>query len=194
MNIKTDPMQKIIFLTLIFGCALTGCNNQNVSSSKEIKQYSAGQLYNNENISGIAFNKDESKVLVNSDQTGIENLYELTLSDTTMRPLTHSVKESLYGIDYLPGTDSYLYASDQGGNENDHIFLKKSGDTATVDITPWPGSKNQMHNWSTDKKAIFISSNRRDPKYFDIWRADTSNWNFKLFYQNDSGYNVGAIS
>src|SRR6185437_7687111 len=87
-----------------------------------------------------------------------------------------------------------LYASDQGGNENDHIFLKKSGDTATVDITPWPGSKNQMHNWSTDKKAIFISSNRRDPKYFDIWRADTSNWNFKLFYQNDSGYNVGAIS
>jgi dipeptidyl aminopeptidase/acylaminoacyl peptidase len=100
----------------------------------------------------------------------------------------------LYGIGYLPGTENYLYSSDQGGNENDHIFLKKPGSDSAIDITPWPGSKNYMHSWTTDKKGMFLLSNRRDPKYFDIWKADTATWNFKLFYQNDSGYNPQAIS
>jgi hypothetical protein len=183
---------KILFATII-ACIAFSCNNQNNSSRKEVKQYSASQLYNNETIFGIAFAPDESKVLVNSDKSGIQNLYVLTIADTSMQPLTHSVKESFYGIDYLPATTDYLYASDQGGNENDHIFLATANDTAK-DITPWQGSKNSMHSWSTDKKSIFIESNRRNPKYFDLWKADTSNWNFKLFYQNDSGYNVGAIS
>lgn len=187
-------MQNQIILCLFFCYVLAGCNSQNTSSTKEIKQYSADQLYNNDNIRGIAFNSDESKVLVNSDETGIQNLYSLTISDTSMQPLTHSTKESFYGIDYLPGTNDYLYASDQGGNENDHIFLQKSANADARDITPWPGSKNSMHGWSTDKKAIFIESNRRDPKYFDIWKADTANWDFKLFYQNDSGYTAGDIS
>src|SRR5678809_1555848 len=163
-------MRKKIILTIAIVYVLSGCNNQNNVSTKEVKQYTANQLYNNENISGIAFNSDETKLLVNSDKSGIENLYELNISDTSMQPLTHSVKESLYGVDYLPGTESYLYASDQGGNENDHIFLRKSGNDSATDITPWPGSKNSMHSWSADKKAMFIVSNRRDPKYFDIWK------------------------
>jgi dipeptidyl aminopeptidase/acylaminoacyl peptidase len=187
-------MQKKIILATMIVFAVFGCKNQKSPQSKEIKQYSADQLYSNENIGGIAFNSDESKVLVNSNKTGIENLYALSISDTSMQPLTRSVKESLYGIGYLPGTENYLYSSDQGGNENDHIFLKKPGSDSAIDITPWPGSKNYMHSWTTDKKGMFLLSNRRDPKYFDIWKADTATWNFKLFYQNDSGYNPQAIS
>lgn len=186
-------MQKKIFFTTALVYVLIACNNQN-KTTKEIKHYTAEQLYTNENINGIAFSKDETKVLINSDQTGIQNLYLLNISDTAVQPLTHSVKESFYGIDYLPGTNNYLYSSDQGGNENNHIFLQKTGDTAVRDLTPWPGTKNSAQDWSTDKKAMFIQSNRRNPKYFDIWKADTANWDFKLFYQNDSGYEVGAIS
>ena len=192
--LKQIKMKKIIILSSVFLFVLTGCNTQKESSPKVIKQYTANQLYNNENINGVAFNTDESKVLINSNKTGIQNLYALTISDTSTQPLTHSAKESLYGIDYLPGTNSYLYSSDQGGNENDHIYLQSPDNSAPKDLTPWPGSKNSMHDWSNDKKAIFVESNRRDPKYFDIWKADTSNWNFKLFYQNDSGYTAGKIS
>lgn len=187
-------MKKVTILSVIFLFVLAGCNTKNESSSKTVKQYTAKQLYNNENINGVAFNTDESKVLINSDKTGIQNLYVLTIADTSVRPLTSSTKESLYGIDYLPGTNSYLYVSDQGGNENDHIFLQLADNSAPKDLTQWPGSKNSMHSWSKDKKAVFVESNHRDPKYFDIWKADTSDWNFKLFYQNDSGYSAGKIS
>ena len=170
-----------------------GCKNA-ANNSKNVKLYSASQLYNNEELYGVAFNPDETKVLVNSDRTGIQNLYELNISDTSMRPLTHSTKESFYGVGYLPGTENYLYSADQGGNENDDIFLKKPGQDSAMNLTPWPGTKNQFKNWSDDKKSIFILSNRRDPKFFDIWKADTANWKFSMFYKNDSAYDVGAIS
>ena len=107
-----------------------------------------------------------------------------------MQPLTHSTKESFYGIDYLPGTDDYLYASDQGGNENDHIFLQSAANSDPKDITPWPGTKNSKHRWSSNKTIDVHTKQPRDPKYFDIWKADTADWNFKLFYKNDSGYEV----
>jgi dipeptidyl aminopeptidase/acylaminoacyl peptidase len=186
-------MKKILILFGVFAFIFSGCNTQQSSSSAP-KEYSATQFYNNENIRGVAFDKDESRVLVNSDATGIQNLYVLTIADTSLQPLTHSTKESFYGLDYLPGTDNYLYASDQGGNENDHIFLQSSGNSDAKDLTPWAGSKNSIHDWSSDKKAMFVLSNKRNRKYFDLWKADTSNWDFKLFYQNDSGYQVGQIS
>jgi hypothetical protein len=134
-------MKKILILFGVFAFIFSGCNTQQSSSSAP-KEYSATQFYNNENIRGVAFDKDESRVLVNSDATGIQNLYVLTIADTSLQPLTHSTKESFYGLDYLPGTDNYLYASDQGGNENDHIFLQSSGNSDAKDLTPWAGSKN----------------------------------------------------
>ncbi|MEP7256453.1 MAG: prolyl oligopeptidase family serine peptidase, partial [Ferruginibacter sp.] len=48
--------------------------------------------------------------------------------------------------------------------------------------------------WSADKKSMYISSNKRNPKYFDIWKADTATWNFTMFFQNDSGYDANDIS
>jgi len=184
---------KKLLLPLIAASVFAGCNTIGQSSSKEVKQYNASEFYNNEDIHGVAFNADESKILINSDKTGIQNLYELSIADTAVRPLTHSEKESFYAIDYLPGSNDYLYASDQGGNENDHIYLQRAGGAAK-DLTPWPGSKNSISNWSGDKKSILITSNRRDPKYFDLWKADTADWNFKLLYQNDSGYNINGVS
>jgi dipeptidyl aminopeptidase/acylaminoacyl peptidase len=185
-------MQKLL-LSMLVVTLVAGCNTATQSSHKDVKQYDASQFYNNESIYGVAFNPDETKILINSDKTGIQNLYELSVNDTSERPLTQSQKESFYAVDYLPGTSDYLYVSDQGGNENDHIYLQKPETTAR-DLTPWPGSKNSVHSWSGDKKSLLVLSNRRDPKSFDLWKADTADWNFKLLYQNDSSFDIGAVS
>ena len=186
-------MKKNIIPVLSVFILLASCNNE-PEARKEVKQYSAEQLFNNKNIGGSAFSTDETKILVTANITGINNLYELSIGDTTMAPLTKSAKESYYAIDYLPGSNKYLYSADQGGNENSHIYLQAPGDTAATDLTPWMGSANSMFGWSVDKKSIYISSNKRDPKYFDIWKADTATWSFTMFYQNDSGYEANDIS
>jgi dipeptidyl aminopeptidase/acylaminoacyl peptidase len=186
-------MQKRIIPFLALMVLVASCNNE-PEARKDVKQYSAEQLFNNKSIGGGAFSTDESKILVHANTSGIFNLYEISIADTTMKPLTSSTKESFFSVDYLPGTNKYLYTADQGGNENDHIYLQAPGDTIAKDITPWTGSTNSVFGWSDDKKALFISSNKRNQSYFDLWKADTTGWNATLFYQNDSGYNPGLIS
>jgi len=185
-----------LILPLLFVCLCISCNNaaDQPAARTEVKQYTAEQLYNNKAINGAAFNDDETKILTGANTTGIFNLYELTIADTSMKALTGSAKESFYPVDYLPGTNKYLYSADQGGNENTHIYLQSPGDSAAKDITPWMGSANNMAGWSVDKKSMYISSNQRNPKYFDIWKAATADWKFSLLYQNDSGYDVNDIS
>ena len=186
-------MQKILIPVLALTVLMTSCNNE-PEARKDVKQYSAEQLFNNKSIGGAAFSADESKILVHANTSGIFNLYEISIADTAMTPLTHSTKESFFAVDYLPGTNKFLYTADQGGNENDHIYLQSPGDTAAKDLTPWSKSTNSVYGWSEDKKSLFIESNKRNQSYFDLWKSDTTGWNATLFYQNDSGYNPGMIS
>ena len=171
-----------------------GACNQKADAPKEVQLYTAEQLYNNKSIGGAAYSPDENRILVNSNVTGTYNLYEINISDTLQKPLTQSSKESFFAIDYLPGTSSFLYNADKGGDENSHIYLQVPGDTAAKDLTPWPGSTNNMFGWSSDKKSMFVMTNKRNPKYFDLVKADTATWTFSNFYQNDSGYSPGLIS
>ncbi len=185
---------RIAIIPLLSGIILMASCNSEPETRKDVKQYTAEQLFNNKSIGGGSFNADESKILVHANTSGIFNLYEVSIADTSMKPLTHSTKESFFAVGYLPGTGKYLYTADQGGNENNHIYLQTPGDTAAKDLTPWPGSSNSVLGWSEDKKSIFISGNKRDSRYFDLWKADTARWNATLFYQNDSGYDPGIVS
>ena len=186
-------MQKTIIPFLALIVLMASCNNE-PEARKDVKQYTAEQLFNNKSIGGVAFNSDESKILVNAKTSGIFNLYEIGIADTSMKPLTRSTKESFFAVDYLPGTNKFLYSADEGGNENNHVYLQSPGDTSAKDLTPWPKSTNSAYGWSDDKKSLFISSNKRNQSYFDLWKADTVGWNATLFYQNDSGYDPSLIS
>ena len=158
------------------------------------KQYDIEALYENLAISAAGFNTDESKILVHTNLTGIFNVSELSIADTSIKALTTSTKESFFAVDYLPGSSSFIYSADQGGNENTHLFLSKPGDSIAKDITPWENSSNSFEGWSADKKSLYVGSNKRNPQFFDIWKMDTETWLPVLFYQNDSGLNAAGMS
>lgn len=158
------------------------------------KQYTAEQLYSNKSIGAVGFNADETKILVNNNTTGIYNVYEIRIVDTSMKALTSSSTESFFAVDYLPRSSSYIYSADQGGNEDSHLYLKRKGDVNAIDLTPWPNSNNHFGDWSSDKKSMYVYSNKRDPKFFDIWKIDTTTWNAVLLFQNDSGYSPELVS
>lgn len=158
------------------------------------KQYDIEQLYNNVAVGAAGFNTDETKVLVQNNSSGIFNVYELNIADTSMHSLTSSQKESFFAVDYLPGSDKFIYSADEGGNENSHLFLKSKNDTVAKDLTPWPNSANSFYGWSSDKRSMYVTSNQRNPQTFDLWKLDTATWEATLLYQNDSAYDVAGVS
>ena len=74
------PASLLIFL---FGCK--GPGEEKTAVAKAPAQYSIQQLYKTKNIGGAQFNKDDSKIIVQNNETGIYNVYEITLADTAMK-------------------------------------------------------------------------------------------------------------
>jgi dipeptidyl aminopeptidase/acylaminoacyl peptidase len=160
---------------------------------REIKQYSIEQFYKNKQIGGGAFSPDETRLLVSSNETGIYNVYEITLADGKQRQVTNSTVESFFAVDYVPRTGEILYSANKGGNEIDHIYLLGK-DGAARDLTHDPKEKATFMDWSLDKSAFFYLSNKRNPKFFDLYRMDTRSWKPVMVYRNDKGYSVDGIS
>jgi dipeptidyl aminopeptidase/acylaminoacyl peptidase len=181
------------YLSLIILAILSfsACNSK---KSTPIKSYSMAQLYENKAIWGAGFNADEQKVLVHNNATGIYNIFSINISDTSSKQLTHSTKDSYFAGGYVPATNDYLYIADQGGNENNHVYLQKDDGSAVKDLTPWPNSTNSIAGWSKDKQSLYISSNKRNQKYFDVYKLNKNTWKAETLFQNDLGYSPGSVS
>jgi dipeptidyl aminopeptidase/acylaminoacyl peptidase len=179
---------------LLSGLALLAIASCTEKKSRIPKQFTIEQLYNNLSVGAAGFNADETKILVDNNSTGIFNVYALTVTDTTSKPLTRSKKDSFFAVDYLPGSSKFIYSADQGGNENSHLYLMSPGDTSAKDLTPWPNSTSSFAGWSDDKKAMYVASNQRNPQFFDIWKLDTATWKPTLLYENTEGFDPAGLS
>ncbi|KAA3610582.1 MAG: S9 family peptidase [Calditrichaeota bacterium] len=184
-----SAMLFFISLFVLFACS--------GNKAKDVKKYSIEQFYQNTNIWGGSFAPDESKLLVTSNETGIYNVFALPVDGSNPVQLTNSEKESCFAGSWLPDGNGFLYSADKGGDENDHIFWVDSTGN-TIDLTPFEGAKSNFYGWSRDEKSFFISSNKRNPKYFDLYEKELDKLRDteakKLVYQNDEGLSVGAIS
>lgn len=188
-------LKSLLFLTclsFLMVCINVSCKKE--TKSRMPQQYTIEQLYDNVDIYGADFNQDETKILIGTNKSGIYNVGEMTISDTSLSMLTNSTNDAFYAEKYVVGTDQFIYSADKGGDENSHLYVKSVNDTIVKDITPWPNSANTFLGWSNDKKSIYVSSNKRDVKYFDLMKIEVGSWTPTMIYQNDEGYEVSLIS
>jgi dipeptidyl aminopeptidase/acylaminoacyl peptidase len=183
-------MYKIILPCLLL---LWACNSDNTSAPKAVKQYSIEQFYKTTSVGSGVFSPDEQRLLVHSNESGIFNLYEINIADGTKKQLTNSTVESFFAIDYVPGTGEALYSADKGGDENDHIYLLKA-DGTSQDLTPGAKEKAGIVTWAKDRKSFYYTSNKRDPRFFDVYNMTTGDWKPTLVYTNTDGFDVASVS
>jgi dipeptidyl aminopeptidase/acylaminoacyl peptidase len=188
-------MKKLLPM-IAFAGSLAACQDQAKEAApeaKQVAQYTIEQFYKSTNVGGGAISSDDKKLLVSSNESGIYNAYEIDIASGQKKPLTTSAEESVFGNDYVPGTTAFIYSSDKGGNENDHLFLQKGTDTAK-DLTPGAKEKATFFGWSRNNKDLYYTSNKRDPRYFDLYKMDTTSWRPSMIYKNDKGFDVTALS
>ena len=85
--------------------------------------YSAEQFYATKSYQGSAINHNGQSLLVASDETGVFNLYRVSLDGKTWQPLTNSTTDAMLPVDWFPKDDRVLYTADQGGNELHHLYV-----------------------------------------------------------------------
>jgi dipeptidyl aminopeptidase/acylaminoacyl peptidase len=188
-------MKKLLVCFLI--AAFLSCKNDQkeilAEQVPEITQYSIEQFMDNESVGNGDFSPDKSKLLVHSNRSGIYNLYEVPATGGEFIPLTQSDSSSIFAISYFPNDERILFSSDGNGDELDHIYLRDL-DGSITDLTPFDGAKSDFYGWSDDKTKFYYGSNKRDPKYFDVYEMNIDDFSSKLFYQNNDGFDLNGIS
>ena len=167
--------------------------------AKKPKQYTMAQFMDIIQINGGSFSPDETKIMINSKETGIYNAVEIDIATGEQKALTQSTDEAIFSESYFPNDNRIIYTSDKGGNEIDHIYVKNI-DGSVKDIISDSTAKASFGGWSYDKKKMYYISNSRDKRFFDLYKIDISeNKEGQVYpstsvYKNEKGLDVAAIS
>ncbi|MFC2084695.1 alpha/beta fold hydrolase [Bacteroidota bacterium] len=174
----------LFIITLITGCK---------TDQREVPYYTIQDFLGTTTFTGASFSPDNSKILVSSNKTGIFNAYSIPVSGGEPTQLTNSAENSIFVRGYFPDSERFLYSSDQGGNELNHIYIQELNGSVT-DLTPGDKLKARYYDWAWDDKTFYIATNERDPKYFDVYEYSPKDYSREMIFQNDEGYNFADVS
>jgi len=141
---------------------------------------------------GYTFSPESHDLLVTSDQSGIFNAYRLKTETGQLMPLTKSTTNSISAVSWFPNDERLLYTSDGGGDELNHVFVREA-DGSSKDLTPGKNLKAAFVGWSEDDDHIFITTNERDARTFDVYKYNSKTYAREMIFEND-GKQVDAIS
>ena len=181
-------MNKVIIIA--FSLLFVSCQ-QDVDPN--LKVYGIEDFFDNGSISGGYFSTNEEKIIFSSNQSGIFNVYEANIQTGKINQLTASNKESFFVRAYVPDGNDFIYSADNGGNEINHLFLKKEDDTV-IDLTPSENEKSVFYKWSNDNQFLYYLSNKRDSRYFDLYKMKIGQWIPEIIYKNEDNFSLSDIS
>ena len=160
------------------------------------KRYTIEQFMATTSLGGASFSADEKRVLFHSNATGIFNAYTLPVNGSTAsapQPVTQSTTDTTYSVSFFPEDDRVLFTRDKGGDENNHLYVRELNGTEK-DLTPGEKTKASFFAWHPNGAAFYVSSNERDPKFFDLYRYDAKTYARSMIYKNEQAYALAAIS
>jgi len=155
--------------------------------------YAVADFYRSTSFFGASWSPDRGRLLVSSNRTGIWNAYAIPVTGGEERPLTRSTTNSIFAQSYFPHDERIVFTSDEGGNELTHVYVRNV-DGTTRDVTPGAKLKAAFLGWAGDDRSFFVSTNERDPRYFDLYDVSADSFTRTLLFRNDSGLTLGPIS
>jgi len=158
-----------------------------------VSRYTIEQFMDTERLSGASFSADGARVLHSSNRSGVFNAFTQPVDGTAATQLTRSEADAVITLDYFPHDDRILYTSDQGGNELNHIYVRET-DGRVRDLTLGENTKASFYGFSADGTRLWIATNERDPRFFDLYEYDAESYARELVYQNEDGVFLGPVA
>jgi dipeptidyl aminopeptidase/acylaminoacyl peptidase len=158
-----------------------------------VPRYSIEDFMATTRIGGASFSPDGRKLLFHSNESGVFNLYEVSVDGGEPRRLTDSDDNAVFSIGYFRNDERILYSSDAGGNELSHVYVREL-DGSIRDLTPGENVRASFQGWSRDGRSFFVSTNERDARAIDLYEHSADDYSRTLAFRNDGGFYIGPIS
>lgn len=167
-------------------------NNYTKENHKVIR-YSIDDFLNSESIMYNSLSYKGDKVLYSSDRTGVYNAFSVSIQDKVIKQLTASTENNVFPVSYFPNDDRFLYLSDKGGNEIFHLYVCDEKGEVT-ELTTDEKERAIFYSWSQDGQSFFYGSNKRDPRFMDVYEMNSKTFESRVLFEDKEGYEFGAIS
>ncbi len=199
----------LVFVGLVAGL-VAGCSNNratpidpNVAGSvaalkTPVSEYSAEAFFETTSFSaaastGFAYSPDDSAILLNSDESGVFNVYEVNTKTSEREQLTASKTNANFGLSFFPNDRRILFTADNGGDELSHIWVREL-DGSVKDLTPTENTKTFFIDWSQDNSEFYVATNERDAKVFDVYAYKADGYGRRSVFENSDALSINAIS
>lgn len=189
MRVRTWSIAALLAFTTVLPVRLFGQG----AAPSPVPEYPIEDFLASTSFAGASFSRDNRRILVSSDQSGVFNVYAITLATGASEQMTRSTTDAMFAIGFFPRDERILYASDQGGNELTHIYVR-APDGSVRDLTPGEKLKAQFAGWARDLQSFFVLTNERDQRFFDLYEVNPETYERTLLYRNESGLDVEDIS
>jgi dipeptidyl aminopeptidase/acylaminoacyl peptidase len=188
-------LSRVLAVVAFSVLAAVGCQTTDdaVSEQVEVDHYTIQDFLETTNMFGSSFSPDGSKLLVSRDETGIYNAYAIPVAGGPALQLTQSADDAVRVAGYFRDDERFLYSQDRGGDELHHLYVREL-DGSSTDLTPGEDLKALFLGWADDDRSFFVGTNQRDDRYFDIFEVDPTTYESTLVFQDETGYQVSAIS
>lgn len=162
---------------------------------RKVRQYTFDQFLSTVSYSGpprpaaprgnyaYSFSPDSRKILVSSNKTGVFNAFAIPVDGGEPVQWTDSKVNTIDIVGYFPRDERFLYTTDQGGNEQTHLYVH-SPDGKVLDLTPGEKVKADFLGWSADGRSFFFRANERDASAFDVFETTLDGYERKVLYTN----------
>ena len=174
------------------GLWAVGCTMEKPSQSPTFQTYTIEQFLKTTSVGGGSFDADNTRLLVHSNATGIFNVYSIDLETGAMQQLTDS-QDTTYSVAYLPEGHGFFFTRDDGGNELYKLYLQDENGEARR-LTQGEKTRELFYGYAHDLRSFFTGNNSRDARFIDVYEWPLDTLEPTLFYKNEKGWNLSAIS
>ena len=105
---------------------------------------------------------------------GVLSIWVRTVGKSDDRVVATDPSRPIRNVVWQPDSKHVLYEQDKGGNENFHVYQTDAATKTTRDLTPF-GDKVRSDIEAVNPRfpnQILITSNKRDPNVFDVYRVN----------------------
>jgi dipeptidyl aminopeptidase/acylaminoacyl peptidase len=117
---------------------------------------------------------------------GVKNLWVAPIAHLeAAAPVTQDTGRGVPQFNWAYDGEHLVYHQDETGEENWHVHAVNIHTRVARDLTPFDGTRALLHGLSRKIRGeILVSINRRDPKYFDLFRIDLRTGAISLMAEN----------
>ncbi|MBI9110513.1 S9 family peptidase [Maridesulfovibrio ferrireducens] len=112
------------------------------------------------------------------------NIFVKDLPSGAVNRITSSTNRDISGY-YWVGNERILYGQDLGGDENFHTYCAPVDGSGAVDLTPFENTRTGLvDELENDDENILITMNKRDARFFDVFKLNVITGELTLVAQN----------